>query len=85
MGAYLTGADLSQANLEGSYIDICNLSGADLGKANLRSCKFYRCNLKGANFKDAILKATSFEDSEYDDTTIWPANFKPERKGAIKK
>ena len=83
--ANLTGADLSQANLEGSYIDICNLSGADLGKANLRSCKFYRCNLRGANFKDAILKATSFEDSEYDDTTIWPANFKPERKGAIKK
>ena len=80
----LTGADLSQSNLEGSYIGICNLSGADLGKANLRNSRFYRSNLRGANFKDAILKGTFFDESEYDDTTIWPDNFKPERRKAVK-
>ena len=35
--------------------------------------------------EDAILKGTFFDDSEYDDTTIWPDNFKPERRKAIKK
>ena len=79
------GAKLIKANLQNSSVQYGNLSGADLGQANLRNCKFYKCNLRGANFKDAILKATSFEDCEYDDTTIWPLNFKPERRGAIKK
>jgi uncharacterized protein YjbI with pentapeptide repeats len=85
MSADFIGAKLIKANLQNSSVQYGNLSGADLSQANLRNCEFYKCNLRGANFKDAILKATSFKASEYDDTTIWPANFKPERRGAIKK
>lgn len=83
--ANLSRADLSQANLEGCRISVGTLDGTNFGKANLRNCKFYRCDLRGANFKDAILKGTFFDESEYDDTTIWPANFKPERRKAVKK
>jgi len=78
-------AKLNKADLQNCSIGYANFSGADLSQTNLRNCKLYRCDLRGANFKDAILKGTFFDDSEYDDTTIWPDNFKPERRKAIKK
>ncbi len=51
-GAYLSGADLSDANLSGANLSGAYLSGADLSDANLSGAYLSGAYLSGANLPD---------------------------------
>jgi uncharacterized protein YjbI with pentapeptide repeats len=72
-GAVLTGSYLHQANLEGA-----NLSGADLNKANLE-----RSTVSGANFSETNLSNTLFNETLYDQSTLFPNDFDVKTAGLI--
>jgi len=63
-GAYLRGADLSEANLRGAdlseaYLSEANLRGADLSEANLRGA-----DLRGADLSEAYLSGAELQNAK---------------------
>lgn len=77
-GADLTGADLTGADLTGANLSHVKLVEANLSDATLESADFQAADLRGTVFTD-----TSFVYSLYDDTTVWPAGFDPDRGSVI--
>ena len=57
--AYLSGADLSDADLSGA-----DLSGADLSRANLSGADLSRANLSGADLSDADLSRANLSGAD---------------------
>ncbi|MEZ4868784.1 MAG: pentapeptide repeat-containing protein [Caldilineaceae bacterium] len=87
--ANLTNSRLCDANLNQSDLISANLSGADLGyasfeNANLEYANLYGANLEGTNLWGAKLAFANLEAAKYTQDTIWPENFDPKAKGAIK-
>jgi uncharacterized protein YjbI with pentapeptide repeats len=58
----LTGADFSNANLTGAYLDSANLTGTDFTNANLTDA-YLSGNLTGADFTNAEVRGASFYHS----------------------
>ena len=58
--AFLVGADLSRATLQGSYLFHANLRGADLAWADLKESFAYEADLQGANLQNADLRGVDF-------------------------
>jgi uncharacterized protein YjbI with pentapeptide repeats len=94
-GADLTGADLTgarlwesnlyKANMNGAFLVGADLNRADLRFANLRGAFLFRASLWGTNMAEANLRGAILTFATYDDNTIWPTDFDPEKKGARKK
>lgn len=64
------GFDLHDANLRNALLIGADLRGAILDRADLR----------GANLFAAQIRGTSFKRVLFDETTIWPAGFRPPRR-----
>ena len=99
-GANLRGADFYWANLFMSVLSETNCEGARFSGTALEEVNFTRANLKnadfgkdnlggwtdvsGVNFTDANLDRTKFNETRYDDKTIFPKKFNPEENGLIR-
>src|SRR2546423_968286 len=55
-----------------------NMEGADLRGADLRGKNLARARLMGANLSGADLASANLRRARYDDSTLWPAGFKPQ-------
>ena len=55
-------ADLTGADLSGSYLRSADFSGTDLTSANLSETSFYNCQLDSANLTNANLSGASLSD-----------------------
>jgi len=75
----VSGAQLRSAHLEGANFRGAHLTGAELSHAHLRRAILIGANLEAAHLDDADLKGAIF-DAE----TLWPEDFNPFAKGAIK-
>jgi len=73
----LAGADLVGARLLETDLTDATLNNANLSKANLYRARLYGASLIGANLEGADLRRVL-----YDDQTVFPKNFNPERSGA---
>lgn len=81
-GVYLTGYDLSradliEANLSGADLLNANLSEADLRKANLSGADLNGADLRKANLSEADLSGANLikadlEDIKWNEKTLWP-------------
>jgi uncharacterized protein YjbI with pentapeptide repeats len=71
-GAKLAQADLSGADLRDALLDDADLSGASLERADLRLTSLKGATLTGADLTGAL----------YDDKTVWPDGFDPDKAGA---
>jgi hypothetical protein len=67
--AHLSGAIFKEAVLIECFFEGADLSGADLREADLRGSNFRRTNLQEAKLEGAI----------YDETTMFPDGFSPEK------
>ena len=63
-GANLSDADLRRANLSGANLSDANLSGANLSGANLSGANLRRANLSGADLSDANLSGANLSDAD---------------------
>ena len=70
-GADLSDADLRRANLSGADLRRANLSGADLRRANLR-----RANLSGADLSDADLRRANLSGADLRRANLRRANLR---------
>jgi Pentapeptide repeats (8 copies) len=87
--AELCGADLSAANLTGTnlsrtHLEEANLSRAVLGRARLVAATLFAANPCGADLRDADLRGAQLRGACYDDQTLWPLGFDPEKSGATR-
>ena len=67
-GANLSGADLSRANLLGANLSMANLSRANLSRADLSGADLSRANLLGADLSGADLSVANLSGA---DLGIW--------------
>ena len=84
LGANLSGADLSRANLYGANLSGADLSGAnlyranlygaDLSGANLSGANLYRANLYGANLSGANLYRANLYGADLSGANLYGAN-----------
>ena len=74
-GANLVGADLRGANLVGA-----DLRGADLRGANLVGADLRGAYLVGADLRGAYLYGANLRRAYWNECTIWPNGFRPERE-----
>ncbi|MCY7346764.1 MAG: pentapeptide repeat-containing protein [Pyrinomonadaceae bacterium] len=87
--AFLFMSDLSETNCEGAKFQGANLKEVDFTGANLKNANFGKSNLggsadvSGTNFTDANLDGAQFDATRYDDKTIFPKNFNPEKNGLV--
>lgn len=94
----LSGADLSEANCNGTHFDEADLSKANLTHTNLSWANLNGTNLQGANFdhtnlheaklhgadlRNADLSQAKLHEALYNETTLWPQGFDPDKHGAI--
>jgi uncharacterized protein YjbI with pentapeptide repeats len=93
--AILYGAGLFGANLKNSNLEEACLRGADLKEvnfegANLRNADFsadntgHSTSLQAANLSTANLEGACFVGASYDERTVFPSDFDPERAGMKK-
>jgi BTB/POZ domain-containing protein KCTD9 len=80
--AELRRIDLAGADLVGARLLETDLTGATLNNANLSKANLYRARLYGASLIGANLEGADLRRSLYDDQTVFPKNFNPERSGA---
>ena len=73
----LTNALFTGANLQKCQFHSCNLIGANFRDADLTATRFNRAKLMRADFTGATLKNTIFTKAQFDETTIFPSDFKP--------
>lgn len=82
-------SDLSETNCEGIKFLGTTLDEVNFTKANLMNAVFGKSNIGiytkiyGANFTDAILEGAKFDGTLYDEETIFPKNFNPEKNGLV--
>ncbi len=85
--------DFWESNLKFSYFENCKIkntifSDADLCNSSFINSKLYNVNfshsnLKNVNFKGCQFKNINLREAIFDDKTIWPKKFNPEKFGAI--
>lgn len=84
-GADLTGAKLVNADLTGSILIDADMSDSILHGANLTSAKLMGALLLGSDLNAAKLRSANLQNAEYDSSTIFPSNFKPDKRGMKKR
>ena len=83
-------SDLSETNCESARFSGAALEEVNFTRANLKNADFGKDNLgassdvSGVNFTDANLDGTKFDETRYDDKTIFPKNFNPEKNGLVR-
>lgn len=90
--AELSYADFSNADLRDADLRGISATGTVFWRADLRGTNFALDNLgKGVDFRDCDFtemiwnEFTDFEGASYNENTVFPADFCPERKGMVKK
>ena len=79
-GANLSYADLIKTNLSNADLRGVTAEGVELDKANLMYA-----NLSGANLNNVNLRLSDLSNTLYNDQTVLPKSFNPEKAGARKK
>lgn len=84
----LINVDLRDSNLQGANLWETSLVKADLRNANLKGARFWKTDLYGADLRDtdlqeAKLSGANLQAATYDEYTIWPDGFDPEKAGAV--
>ena len=79
-GANLYGADLRGADLRGANLYGADLRGANLYGADLRGADLDGANLYGADLHEANLTGANLDGAYWNEYTIWPNGFRPERE-----
>ncbi|MEH2184990.1 MAG: pentapeptide repeat-containing protein [Nostoc sp.] len=74
VGYFLSGANLSRANLEGANLSRANLSRANLEDANLSGANLSRANLEGANLSRANLSDANLSRANLSRANLSRAN-----------
>ena len=74
--AYLEGANLRGADLEGAYLRGANLRDADLAGANLRGANLEGANLRGADLAGAYLRGANLRDADLAGANLRGANLR---------
>ena len=69
-GTYLSGVNLTDANLSGTNLACADLSGANLTDANLSGAKLSRADLSGANLACAYLSRANLSDANLSDANL---------------
>ncbi|MCJ2543881.1 pentapeptide repeat-containing protein [Thermostichus vulcanus] len=77
-GAYLESANLQRSIFQGANLERARLKGADLRQTDLRGA-----NLIGADLRETNIEETFWSGAVYDQTTLFPANFNPEKLGLV--
>lgn len=77
-------ANLEKAFLGGAILEKANLEGANLMGTFLRVVKLQGANLRGANLQEAKLERANLVAAKYDNSTIFPDGFDPEKAGMLK-
>jgi uncharacterized protein YjbI with pentapeptide repeats len=72
--AYLSGANLSGANLGGAYLSGANLGGANLGNVNLSGANLSGANLGNVNLSGANLGGANLSDANLGGANLSGAN-----------
>ena len=82
-GANLSGANLIEADLRGAYLSRADLSSANLSRADLIGVDLFRANLSGANLIEADLRGAYLgwtiilsDESKYKNAIVKNADFK---------
>lgn len=75
--AHLTGSNLMAADLRRANLTSADLTGANLCQANLSGATLGKANLSGANLDEADLTNVDLRNVNYDQKTVWPADFDP--------
>jgi uncharacterized protein YjbI with pentapeptide repeats len=86
--ADLSGATLVNARLPQLEAQHASFRGADLRDAVLRGANLVKADLsgadiRGADFRDACMVDAHLSGAVYDEKTRWPADFLPDRHGAM--
>ena len=84
-GACLCGANLRQTELRGANLKKTDLTGANLRHADLRGARLVEANLGGADLRYAELAGADLVGAQFDLNTQWPAQFRPELRGAVRR
>jgi uncharacterized protein YjbI with pentapeptide repeats len=79
------GATLRSANLRAAHASGASFAGADLSGANLSGCdighaRFEGAKLEGADMRCLRIETATFTDASFDERTIWPDGFAPQRR-----
>lgn len=88
-GEDLSGVDLSEARLEfavlrAAILDDANLQHADLRSVTLEEAQLHGADLRGADLRGANLTKADLRGAIYDQTTRWPADFRPAESGCFR-
>jgi uncharacterized protein YjbI with pentapeptide repeats len=84
IGADLSGADLRDANIGGADFTDARLVGATLSGTNAVSILADRPTcFRGADLTDARLTGARLTGAIYDDRTVFPRDFKPDKAGMV--
>jgi uncharacterized protein YjbI with pentapeptide repeats len=71
---YLSGASLTQANLQGTNLERAHLNGANLAHASLHGANLERAALNGANLTGTDLTWARFKDADLSEADLTGAN-----------
>lgn len=88
----LMGADFSGADLRAATFSYANLTSANFAEADLRwavldhvdltKAGLQNADLRMASLKEAVLTGIDLTGARYDEKTVWPAGFDPDKAGA---
>jgi hypothetical protein len=68
-------ADFSEACMKSTLSYSGNFKNVTFKKTDLTESSFNECDIRGADFTDCITSGASFNQSKYDEKTIFPADF----------
>lgn len=81
--ANFSGADLSRANLRSADLHSVNLRKANLTDADLAYATLQSADWRGAILMGANLSRATFKGGRYDQYTVWPEGFLPEKNHLV--
>ncbi len=73
----LQSADFTGANLRTCEMSHAVFSGAKFSGADLTECDLKNAKLQGVDLSQAILTGAQLEEAQFDESTVFPAGFKP--------
>jgi len=82
-GADLSGAIMTEADLNRAYLHQANLTRANLNGVDLRGAILTEADLSRAYLHQAKLNGANLRGVSYSSTTTWPDGFDPEKAGAV--
>ena len=77
--ADLRGVNFNIANMEFTYLDGADVDGASFQKTHLENARLCNVDLSKSKFLDTAF----LEKAKYDENTIFPCNFNPNRYGMV--